>query len=228
MLRLTRTQSRRVDHIAIVECQMPGIVLMENASRGAAELALRMLAPIIASDVKPIVGIVCGSGNNGGDGLAMARHLHNRGMLVTIFHPNDASKLSPDAAVNCRIVERMSIRKVPATAESIRDFRCDLIVDALLGTGPSEPLRPETARLVDAMNFNPAPKLAVDVPTGLDCDTGLPLGVAVRAACTATFVAEKAGFAYDHARRYTGEVAVIDIGCPVEAIDQALRDEFPD
>jgi NAD(P)H-hydrate epimerase len=220
MLRLTRDQSRRVDHIAIVEYQMPGIVLMENASRGAADVAMRMLS----STSTATVGIVCGSGNNGGDGLAMARHLHNRGVLVTIFHPTDASKLSPDAAVNCRIVERMPIRKVPATAESIRGFRCDLLIDAVLGTGPSEPLRPETARLVDAMNANPAPKLAVDVPTGLDCDTGLPLGVAVRATRTATFVAEKVGFAFDHARRYTGQVEVIDIGCPVEVITQAIRD----
>lgn len=222
MTRLTRAQSRRVDHIAIVEYQVPGIVLMENASRGAAEVALQMLGERNATS--RVIGIVCGSGNNGGDGLAMARHLHNRGCLVTIFHPNDASKLSPDAAVNCRIVERMPIRKVSATAESIRGFHCDLLIDALLGIGPSEPLRSETARLVDAMNVNPAPKLAVDVPSGLDCDTGLPLGVAVRAARTATFVAEKVGFAHEAARHYTGAIDVVDIGCPIEVIEQACRD----
>lgn len=223
MLRLTRAQSRRVDHISIVEYQVPGIVLMENASRGAADVAMRMLAD--AKGNPPVVGIVCGSGNNGGDGLAMARHLHNRGCRVTIFHLDDASKRSPDAAVNCRIIERMPIPKVPATPEAIRSFACDLIVDAVLGTGPSEPLRPETARLVNAMNANPAPKLAVDVPTGLDCDTGLPLGVAVRATRTATFVAEKIGFAHEHARRYTGEIDVIDIGCPIEVVGQSIRDE---
>jgi NAD(P)H-hydrate epimerase len=215
-MHLTRAQSRAVDHIAIVRFLMPGIVLMENASRGCADLAWSMLGS------KPgRVAVVCGSGNNGGDGLAIARHLHNRGCEVTVFHPQDPSRFSPDAAVMWRTVELMSLKRVVVDDDTIADHACELLVDAILGTGPTERVRPETASLIDAINRNPAPKLAVDLPSGLDCDTGRPLGTAVRATRTASFVGPKIGFTQADASSYTGEISVVEIGCPREIIDLA-------
>jgi NAD(P)H-hydrate epimerase len=220
MRRLTRKQVREVDHLAIVEYHVSGIVLMENAARGAAEVVLRRLAGV----ARPVVGIVAGPGNNGGDGLAMARHLHNHGVAVQLFHPADVNRLSPDAAANYRIVGRMPIAKIPASADAIRGFDGDLLIDALFGTGLTEPPRADAAALIDAMNYCDADVFAVDLPSGLDADTGEPLGLAVRAAATATFVAEKLGFANPRSRDHTGEITVIDIGCPREIIDRVAAE----
>jgi NAD(P)H-hydrate epimerase len=220
MIRLTREQVREIDRRAMEDYHIPGIVLMENASRAAAEAA----EPFLPAHG---VAILCGGGNNGGDGLAIARHLHNRGHKVAIVFGTDPDRLKGDALVQWRIVQAM---RLPAfyfdpTNESTGVLvlrEAGLIVDALFGTGLADPPREDAVPLIEACNEGALfqrPVLAVDVPSGLDCNTGRPLGACVRATRTITFVAEKTGFAAEEARQYLGEVVIGDIGCPKELIE---------
>jgi NAD(P)H-hydrate epimerase len=196
---------------------------MENAARAVTDAAMEMIA-----GQYPGVLIVCGGGNNGGDGLAVARHLHNRGVSVEIALAADPKTYTGDAAINFEIVRAMGIPspglEVGHTPPALG--RAELIVDALFGTGLRSP--PRTRWQIDLMNERGVPVLAVDVPSGLDCDTGEPLGPAcVRATRTVTFVAEKTGFANPAARQYLGEVIVGDIGCPREVIEKVWRGDRP-
>ena len=209
---LTRQQVRRIDQFAIERYGIPGIVLMENAARQSADVAWEMLGRQPAP-----VAIVCGGGNNGGDGLAIARHLHNRGAAVTVHVVVDPHRYTGDALTNWGIVQAMHL---PTRIEAVPVLdRPDLIVDAVFGTGLAAPPRPPFAQLANAIHNAGCPVLAVDLPSGLDRFSGVPLGDAcVRATRTVTFVAQKAGFANPQSRQYTGDVAVADIGCPSELI----------
>jgi hydroxyethylthiazole kinase-like uncharacterized protein yjeF len=197
---------------------------MENAARAVSDVAVEMLS----GKDQPAVLILCGGGNNGGDGLAVARHLHNRGVYVEVATRAGAAGYTGDAKINWDIVEAMGLENpayddadIPLQADAV-----DLIVDALYGTGLSTP--PRDPRYVEMMNGWDIPILSVDVPSGLDCDTGQPLGPAcVRATRTVTFVAEKVGFANPAARQYLGEVTVGDIGCPRELTEKVWRDHRP-
>ena len=210
MKRLTRAQVREVDRRAIGDFGIPGIVLMENAARAATHHALEM---ITSPDE---VLILCGGGNNGGDGLAIARHLHNAGHGVVIALATDPSRYSGDALINWNITCHMRLPTEPATPDLIRSRPWSLVIDAIFGTGLSQAPRDPFPALADAVNASGRPVLAIDVPSGLDCDTGRPLGACIRANRTITFVAEKAGFAAAASRAFTGEVVVGDIGCPRE------------
>jgi NAD(P)H-hydrate epimerase len=223
IVRLTRQQVREVDRRAIEQYHVPGIVLMENAARGAADLAWDMVDRTPAA----VVQILCGGGNNGGDGLAIARHLHNRGCNVKIVLATDPARYRGDALINYQIVSAIdhpNLEIGPADPRAL-DSRPYLIIDALFGTGLSKPIAGRTRDLILALNAAHATVLAIDLPSGLDCDTGEPLGDAcVRATRTVTFVAEKAGFANPGSRQYTGQITVADIGCPRQVIDEVLRD----
>jgi NAD(P)H-hydrate epimerase len=212
---LTRQAVREIDRRAIEEFGIPGIVLMENAGRNAAEL-LRDLNPL-----RLRVAIACGPGNNGGDGFVMARHLDRLGLTVNVYLFADPKSLSPDAAVNYRIVERMGLPITIMPTPSASLFQgFGWVVDALFGTGLTRaPATPFDA-VIAAINRSGAQILAVDVPSGLDCDTGKPLGAAVRAHHTVTFVGMKEGFLYPEARPYVGEVHFADIGAPRRLIDE--------
>jgi NAD(P)H-hydrate epimerase len=189
---------------------------MENAGRSCAELIKEKLCDI----VRPKVSIFCGTGNNGGDGFVIARHLLNNSYEVDIVVCGDCSKIRGDAKVNLDILERMGQKIVvldPAgdgTDVRIKALAsdADMIVDSLFGTGLSGQLSPEYCRLIEAINALSRPTLAVDIPSGLDCDTGKPLGAAIRAAWTVTFVAVKKGFLRPEAPAYTGEIFVASIG----------------
>ncbi|HSI36567.1 MAG TPA: NAD(P)H-hydrate epimerase [Tepidisphaeraceae bacterium] len=222
MLRLTRAQVRAVDQIAIDRYHVPGIVLMENAALGASDVAWQMVDRTPNARVQ----ILCGGGNNGGDGLAIARHLHNRGCHVKVALATDPARYKGDALINYRIVSSIDHHNLevgPADPSRI-DNLAALIIDALFGTGLSKPLGGLTRDLVLALNAAHTTVLAIDLPSGLDCDTGEPIGdVCVRAERTVTFVAEKSGFANSASRAYTGDITVADIGCPRQAIDDALR-----
>lgn len=192
---------------------------MENAARGATEIALKMLGSAKR------VTIVCGGGNNGGDGLAIARHLHIAGSEIVIVESWD-NEPHGDAATNFDIVSAMKLRTIPAhdAAEYLNRESSDLVIDALFGTGLKKPIEGDQAQLVELMNACGVPILAIDLPSGLDCDSGRPLGACVKAAHTVTFVAEKAGFGYPPSRQFTGEISVCEIGAPREIVDAILRD----
>ena len=214
---MSRDEVRRVDAWAIDEIGAPGAVLMENAGRSCAELVKQRLAGID----RPKVCVFCGVGNNGGDGYVIARHLLNAGFQVRIVLCGERDKVRGDARVNLDILERLGhpVEPLDPGAENlpvhVRAFAgdADLLVDALFGTGLRGELSCEFRSLIETINGLGRPILAVDIPSGLDCDSGEPLGAAVRAACTVTFVAMKKGFlASAEASRYTGEIYVASIG----------------
>ena len=214
MTPLTRAEARAIDAWALETLGLPTLVLMENAGRGAADW-LRDLA----GDGARIL-VVCGPGNNGGDGGVVARHLHVAGMEVRVAWLAPADRLSPDAALQRRALAGLGIDQ-RTWADSVDraklgDFlgQSDWVVDALFGTGLARPVEGIFRDAIGAMNGSGVPILALDIPSGLDADDGLPLGLAIRATATATFVAPKLGFSAAGASGYTGEVRVIGIGVP--------------
>lgn len=222
MTALTRQQLREIDRRSVEDYSIPSIILMENASRCAADSAMAMLA----NRTSPRVLIVCGGGNNGGDGLAVTRHLHNRGMKVSVALAIDPSRYTGDALINWRIIQAMQLPCQTATPELVRSRAWDLIIDAVFGTGLAQAPRDPFPSLADAINRSGLPVLAVDLPSGLDCDTGAAPGACIIASRTVTFVAPKVGFVNPAAAPFIGEVVVGDIGCPIELID-AVRTSVP-
>jgi hydroxyethylthiazole kinase-like uncharacterized protein yjeF len=218
MIRLNRAQVRQIDRLATSRYQIPSIVLMENAARQAADVACDMLR----GDCIGRIVILCGGGNNGGDGLAVARHLHNRGADCYIALTVAPEAYKGDALINFRIDREMGIKISPLDLPKLQTTNALLIVDAIFGTGLNRPPRAPFGQVVDSVKAAHTPVLAIDVPSGLDCDTGQPLGPCIEATRTITFVAEKAGFANPEAAKYLGIVSVGDIGAPRELIDQVL------
>ncbi|MDP7029378.1 MAG: NAD(P)H-hydrate epimerase [Phycisphaerales bacterium] len=210
---LDRAAARALDAAATGTYGIPGIVLMENAAVGASEIAMGMI-PSGGS-----VAIACGPGANGGDGWAMARHLHNAGYGVDIITLTPAVG-SPAAAVNASIAAAMQIPMSPSL-EPLE--RADLIIDAVFGTGLDRELTGPLLAAVEAINAARGGVLAVDIPSGLDADTGMPRGLVVRADQTATFACWKAGFLEMESLRWTGDIHCIDIGAPQELADQMGR-----
>jgi NAD(P)H-hydrate epimerase len=220
---LSRDQVRALDRRAMQVYGVPGPVLMENAGRGAAQL-------LHALGIEGKVVICCGKGNNGGDGFVIARHLDNQRVSVKILlfaHPHE---LSGDAAIAYRIVALSEMPltvfdRPPLDADALsRELAdADWVVDALCGTGLQGPMRPPLDQAAVAINASRARVLAVDLPSGLDCDTGQPLGPTIRAHHTATFVALKKGFANPAAAAWLGQVHVVDIGAPRKLVEEALQ-----
>jgi len=214
---LSREQVRAFDRWAIDTLGIPGVVLMENAGRSCAELIKEKLAGV----TQPKVCIFCGTGNNGGDGYVIARHLLNSGFQVTVVVCGDPNRIKGDAKINLDILERLDqpIERLSiADGDISRRIRtltggADMLVDGLFGTGLSGQLSNEYQQLIESINAQDCPILAVDIPSGLDCDTGEPLGAAIRATYTVTFVAVKYGFtASSSASHYTGEIFIASIG----------------
>ncbi len=226
---LTREASRLVDRLAVERYGVPSIVLMENAAVALREAALRMLG----GETRGGVLIACGPGNNGGDGLALARHLHNAGVAMAIVATKPLAAYSSDAGVQAAIVARMGLavedcRGEDAAAPFARAAARlgsppALVVDALLGTGQTEPARgvvQAAIREVNRIGAAGAAVLAVDLPSGLNADTGEPMGEAVHAKVTVTMVAPKPGLLLLRAQAYAGEIVVGDIGAPVELLHE--------
>jgi NAD(P)H-hydrate epimerase len=214
---MSREQVRGFDNWAINTLGILGVVLMENAGRSCAELIREKLA----DTRQPKVCIFCGTGNNGGDGYVIGRHLFNYGYSVVVVICGEREKISGDAKVNLDILEGMGLRaeqlqlKDKNISERLGALAADadMIVDGLFGTGLKGRLRSEYISLIEAINSLKKPVLAIDIPSGLDCDTGQVLGSAIRAAYTVTFVAVKAGFTRSEAvSDYTGEIFVASIG----------------
>jgi NAD(P)H-hydrate epimerase len=220
---LSRDEVRTLDRRAVEEFGVPGVVLMENAGRGTAEL-LRSLG------VHGRVVVCCGKGNNGGDGFVIARHLDNYRVPVRVLLFTRPEDLTGDAAVHYGIIAKAGLpfaihAGTPLNREAVRREldTAEWIVDALFGTGLSGPVRVPFDEVINTINVSPARVLAVDLPSGLDCDTGQPLGPTVEAEHTATFVAWKKGFTDPAARRWLGQVHVVDIGAPRQLTDAFAR-----
>lgn len=229
-LHLRTEDLREIDRLAVLEFGIPSVVLMENAGRGAAEVVLRVLGERRAAGLAAErVAIVCGPGNNGGDGAVVARHLANEGVAVDIVATHPVEALAGDAAIVRRIAERMGIPVHElATAEAVLE-RADVVVDALLGTGLTGEVRPALARGIERINAlrsrvpEPATIVALDLPSGLDADGGQPSNATVVADWTVTFAARKVGFRTPEAARYLGRVVVASIGAPRALVERFER-----
>lgn len=221
---LTCAQMRALDEFTITQIGIPGIVLMENAGRAAAEfIYAALLDPSTAR-----VLILCGAGNNGGDGFVVARHLHNAGVPVVVALAAPPDRARGDAAINLRIIQQMRLKCLPAyepdglAAARAEAEQAEIIVDALLGTGSQGPPRGVAAELVHLANAAPrARRVAIDIPSGLDGDSGTAHEPCFRAHATVTMAALKTGLAAAAGREFTGRVVVVDIGVPREQLPRS-------
>ena len=223
---LTRSQVRAYDHWAINEINMPGVVLMENAGRSTAELIMEKYP-----DNSAQILVLCGLGNNGGDGYVIARHLLNSNYNVKTLILGPKSKIKGDAKVNldslCFITNDI-YEVIPNQAGWLECVENNLrsanvVVDAVFGTGLQGQLRPGYSELFDLINSFRKDIIAVDIPSGLDCDTGEPLGSAVEAKYTVTFVSAKKGYSNPNAVKYTGQIYVAGIGISTRFAPAQLR-----
>lgn len=219
-LTLTRAQVRRVDARAIEELAIPGLILMENAGLNLFHAVTRKLG-----EPRPELGLICGRGNNGGDGAVLARHwwLAGYACRVYLLARFDSLNFEGDGALNLRIAKRLGIpfEDCPEPEDLTRALAQGepaILVDAYLGTGLEGPLHAKGQAFVEAMNACEQPILAVDCPSGLDCDTGEPQPVAVKARWTVTMAAIKRGFLTDSGEAHTGELELVGIGVPESLI----------
>ena len=215
---VTTEQMRSLDRAAIDDYGIPSVVLMENAGRAVAEAAAQML------DGPGRVVVVCGRGNNGGDGFVAARHLSNRSVPVEVYLLAAVDDLQGDAATNCHIAQQMNLpiceSPDPAVLEAALSS-ADLIVDAILGTGISGAVRGPAKAAISAINQSPARVLAVDIPSGISGDTGQVMGVAVQADRTLTFGLPKIGHYCYPGRDHCGEIELVDISLPAVLVGSA-------
>ena len=198
---LSAEEMRRADALA-VEAGVAGASLMERAGEGVAEVVRR------AFEKRP-VAVLCGPGNNGGDGFVAARYLKDAGWLVRLGLLGDKSALKGDAALMAGLYDGTVEPLAPAVLDG-----AGLIVDAIFGTGLTRPVDGAARATIEAANAHAAPVIAVDIPSGIDSDTGAILGAAIRAARTVTFFLKKSGHVLFPGRAHCGVIDVIDIGIP--------------
>jgi NAD(P)H-hydrate epimerase len=227
---LSRAAARELDRRAIEEYGIPALVLMENAGRACADAA----AELLAGRAGPVL-VLCGAGNNGGDGLVVARTLWNRGFEARVLLAGPLARLeraSAEVQTNARLWQGLGRRIEPLADEVALAARAGelasaaLLIDALFGTGLTRPLTGLEAACVRALDGAGPPLLAVDLPSGLDADTGEVLGAAPRAALTVTFVAAKRGLLRGWGPALAGRVRVAEIGVPrflVEELSETIE-----
>jgi len=204
----TAAQVRELDRIAIQECGIDGYELMSRAGRALADCVLRRW---------PQVGqvcIVCGAGNNGGDGYVLGRLLRDSGIEVTLLALADPDRLSGDAARAAG--DYRAAGGVVSAYQGELPAAAGLLVDALLGTGLDRPVEGRYRAAIEALNRHPAPLLAVDLPSGLHADSGAVLGVAAQAVCTVTFIGRKRGLYTGAGVQYAGTVEFADLAVPAD------------
>jgi len=215
-------QMQELDRKAMEAYRIPGIVLMENAGRGVTEVISNTFADL----QKKRIAIIAGKGNNGGDGFVIARHLLNQGVLVKVFLLADPKALRGDAETNFHIFLRMKGEVIPVP--SSKDYqkikkdleKFDLLIDGIFGTGLDAEVRGYYREVIDHLNTLQKPIVAIDIPSGLDANTGKPLGTAIRASLTITFGLPKVGHLISPGLDYVGVVKVIDIGIPRRLVEE--------
>ena len=215
-MRISASDVRKMDESAIRDYAMPGLLLMENAGRSVGE--------IICRDYKPCkVLIFVGRGNNGGDGLVAARHLANHGYFVQVVFIEDPARLRGDTLQNFSIFSKMNIPWVTMSSVSEEEIfnyckESDLVVDAIFGVGIHSSVCGIFERAIHAINGSQRPVVSIDIPSGLDADTGLVHGVVVKATKTVTLALPKRGLFEGEGPRYAGKIEVADIGIPRELL----------
>jgi ADP-dependent NAD(P)H-hydrate dehydratase / NAD(P)H-hydrate epimerase len=221
MYLVTAEEMRAFDATAIEDYGIPGVVLMENAGR----TTFHILRAFMDCDVQGLrVAVIAGPGNNGGDGYVIARYLINHGADVQTFLLSPPEKIKGDALINLEVLRKMTSEIYPVhDGDALEEAsylwdEADVIVDAILGTGLKSEVRSPYREAVEKINATGGLKLAVDLPSGLDADSGKILGTAVMAHLTATYGFRKLGMALHPGRYYCGQIEVVDISVPVDAI----------
>jgi len=221
MLVCTAAQMRELDRTTIEDYGIPGVVLMEAAGRGVVEVILDSLDERAGRDPTGLrVVILCGSGNNGGDGFVVARHLVSQGCHVLVYLVAERAKIGGDALTNLQILERIGVKPIPLQTEDDLEraestlVHAAVIVDALLGTGLSSDVRGQYRSVLERANRATALKVAVDIPSGLNADSGAVMGVAFDADHTVTFGLPKVGLVTHPGVERVGKLHVVDIGIP--------------
>jgi len=229
---LTREQSRAIDQIAINQYGIPGMVLMENAGRGVVDVLLKLDPSVIQNPDHGNIAILCGKGNNAGDGFVIARHLALRGARPKVFLFAPPSDLQGDALQNYQILTHCDVPIVDLSKETALETALNneaasatWLIDALLGTGAHGEPRDPLPAVIHWANTHFAKRLAIDLPSGLDCDTGQPTAHCIQADHTCTFVTPKIGFAIPAAQQHLGQLHVVSIGVPAEIIAKVESDE---
>ena len=210
-------EMKEIDRKAMTDYAIPGIILMEHA----ANALFQVIKEKFPSPVK--TGVICGRGNNGGDGWALARLLLQAGWDVTVFHPGLGVALPPDAGQNREISLRLGVRAedwetLLDAAENIQSY--DLLIDALLGSGFRGQAEGDYGRLIELINSSGKPVIAVDLPSGLEADTGRVNGPVVKAGQTVTFGLPKIGLLAYPGRVFAGEIIIDHIGLPQQLLDK--------
>ncbi len=220
-------EMQEMDRLTIGETGIPGIVLMENAARGAARVFLEHFSPDEGSRVL----ILCGRGNNGGDGYVMARYLSQAGLKINVVVLAELDRISGDALTNLEIIKRMDpdICEVPDTSR-ISELRrrlgeCDYIVDGIFGTGLNSRVKGFYAQVLEETNAAGKPLMAIDMPSGLNADTGQIMGVALKADLTVTFGFPKLGQILFPGAGLVGRLARIDIGIP-KSVSERVKTRY--
>lgn len=216
----TNEQMTQINKIAIKEFSIPGIVLMENAG-------FAMLHEIV-KDFDPTnrIVIICGNGNNGGDGFVLARHLHQRGYGVQIFHVGYPEHLIGDSEINYKIVNKLQIPMTRIHGEKdlpdlfVELSRCNLVVDCLIGTGMPSSANGVDVKIINAVNDATCKVYSVDMPSGVGGNDGRVSNAAIRADKTITFSLPKVGNILFPGAAFNGELIIKDVGIPIEVIDE--------
>jgi len=215
----TAAEMRRFDRLATERYGIPGIILMENAGRHVFDVVCSMMGSLEGGRIT----IISGKGNNGGDGFVAARRLRDAGASVCVFMLGDSDDVTGDARVNLDILSNtgLTVSRINSPDELAFGLaHCDIVVDAILGTGLKGEVHGLAADVIAAINSSRRPVVAVDIPSGMDADTGRVLGVCVKADCTATFALGKVGLFMYPGTAFAGRVFVGDIGIPHALYDQ--------
>jgi hydroxyethylthiazole kinase-like uncharacterized protein yjeF len=228
MIIVTASEMQQIDRRTIEDFGIPGMVLMENAGRGATRFLLEQFP-----DLKnQRVGVIAGRGNNGGDGFVIARYLKQKGIQAHVYLLADSSKVQGDAAANLRFLQPLDIPlfEVPDEASFSR-IKSDLAgldvwVDALLGTGLKSDVKGYFRTVIEYINDLNKPVFAVDIPSGLNSDTGQPCGACIRARATATFAFAKIGHMVYPGADFTGALKIVDIGIPPPIVEAVHPGQF--
>ena len=219
---VTSTEMINIDSTAISKYAIPGIVLMENAGLAV----VKKIAQIFGHDLgRKRIMIFCGKGNNGGDGMVIARHLINKGVEVKVYLLCSPAEIKGDAAANLTILQSMGAKIYPIINDKdlhrveISMMYADLIVDAIFGTGLKGEPRGIAAKLIKLINESRRLTLSADVPSGLEADTGKVHGECINANHTITFGLAKIGIFIEPGCRYSGEIEVADISLPRQLLN---------
>ncbi len=221
---VTSAEMQACDRYAIDTLKIPSLILMENAGRGVVEMMEGHFGPMVGKTIL----VVCGKGNNGGDGYVVARHLFNRGAKIIVVLIGKASELKGDAKTNFENIRQMALRFKKSGMLQIKELkskrmlkllpRADIVVDAIFGTGFSGKVREPYKSVIDWINKYNAKKVSIDIPSGLNADSGDIENVAIKSDLTVTMGLKKIGLIIGNGISYSGKIEVVDISMPREII----------